>query len=305
MLMHLTAHALGDLAPLREHELASLVWARLRRALPVTFAACLMPNHLHLVTDVREPERAQRRLAAILGGAARARGRLGTGPLWHRVPTAEPVRGGPPLERVIRYVVLNPCRAKLARDPLEWLWTTHRDIVGAVVDPWVTPEHVARAVGDRRPDFLARHHAFVSADRAVCVAGTAVPRRTPPSAFGTRPLPRLAAAAAAATRSTLACLEARTQARHLFVLLAQRDGWGDTHAIAAWCQITPRAVRALRRPLEPTVLAAGVLCAGDDRLVRYLASCRPMGAAAADHVRVDRHLEVSPPTRPQGASVIR
>ncbi|HEY3353820.1 MAG TPA: hypothetical protein VGQ83_11270 [Polyangia bacterium] len=277
MLVHLTAHALGALTPLADFDLAAFVWERLRDAYPATVAACLMPQHVHLASEVGDADGARRRLAAVLGGAARLGGRHA--PMWQPLPEAEPLRGRQHIERMIRYIVLNPSRAPLTRDPLEWLWSTHRDVMGAVVDPWVTADRLARVLGRSRADFAARHHAYVSADPTVSVIGSPPPRAVAPSPSATLPLARLAAAAAAATRSALAAVRSRSVARHLFVQLAVRDGWRNVGAIAEVCGITPRAVRLLRAaPVDPAALTAAARCAGDDRLLGYLAAAARAGA---------------------------
>jgi hypothetical protein len=266
MLIHLTAHALGNLTPLLDGNLARLVWDRLRRAFPLAFAASLMPEHLHVLDDAPDLEAARRRLAAVLGGAARYGGQRG--PQWLPVPEPTPVRGPAHLERTIRYVVLNPCRARLCQDPLEWAWSTHRDVIGAAADPWISAGRLARALGQSPRNFAARHHAYVSADPTVAVAGTPAPEPAAASSFATLPLSRLAAAAAAATRAPLEAVRGRTATRRLFVHLAIRDGWRDTRSIAAACGISDRAVRLLRAlPVDPGAVAAAALCAGDDRLL--------------------------------------
>ena len=51
--------------------------------------------------------------------------------LWGRVPVPKVLTGRKELSTTIRYVVLNPCHARLVDDPLAWWWSTLRDVVGA------------------------------------------------------------------------------------------------------------------------------------------------------------------------------
>jgi hypothetical protein len=52
---------------------------------------------------------------------------------------------------------------------------THRDAVGAIVDPWVTAAVIAEAAGIDTMDPVAWLHKYVSSDPHVAVAGTPSP----------------------------------------------------------------------------------------------------------------------------------
>jgi hypothetical protein len=62
-----------------------------------------MPNHIHVLAPCASTAAAKRKLA-----------------------------------RQVRYIVLNPCRDRIVGDPLSWMWSTQRDVMGATVQPWVT-----------------------------------------------------------------------------------------------------------------------------------------------------------------------
>lgn len=51
-----------------------------------------------------------------------------SGRLVRPLPPAEAVPEGPKRRRSVRYVHLNPCRARLVADPLAWPLSTHRDV---------------------------------------------------------------------------------------------------------------------------------------------------------------------------------
>jgi hypothetical protein len=192
-------------------------------------------------------------------------------PRWEPVPPPEVIRDAGKLSRQVRYVALNPCRAKLVRDPLEWEWSTHRDVIGAVASPWVSPAALAAALRARarRPaEFAAAWHAYVSGDPTCAVAGTPPPRPARPSDLPTMPLGRITAAAAAATRAPVSAVRERTLTRRLFVHLAERQGWRDAATLARACGTSTEAVRQLRASSAEALLPAGELCLGDDRLLR-------------------------------------
>jgi len=215
---------------------------------------------------VEDPRQGRDALSRLLGHFQR---RLGLrSPLWEPVSRIDVIDDPKRLARTARYVVLNPCRARLASDPLEWLWSTHRDLVGAVADPWVTADSLARALGRHEEGFIERFHAYVSGDPSVAVAGTRMPGPARAQPVPLEPLERIAAAAVAATRGTFADLERKGATRRLFVLLARHQGWRDTSLIASMCNMTPRNVRYVTRVRDPELLAAGALCLGDERLLR-------------------------------------
>lgn len=141
---------------------ARALWDRLVAAAPGLQALCLMPDHLHLLheRDVRVP------LGAALSGYARwlAHRREPGGPLV--LPQAPPDRAlqGDKQLRSVRYVHLNPCRARLVTDLLAWPFSTHRDAVGLAAFPVV-----------RRQADPAAFHRYVSADPTVNVEGTELP----------------------------------------------------------------------------------------------------------------------------------
>lgn len=273
MLVQLTARALHG-APLADWAVAARLWRSLRRAFPDALSAMLMPNHPHLVLDSPDPDRSRVTLAGVLGALERrapARGRTRAAPRWDHVPPAQPIADRQHLRRLIRYVALNPCRAGLVRDPLEWEWSTHRDVLGGVVDPWITAGRLAAVLGTSARGFAAAWHAYVSGDPTCDVAGTPVPTPACPTEAPIWSLGRIVAAAAAATRALTGAVRARGPTRRLFIQLAWTHGWCHRATLARACGITPQAVCQLRSGTEPQAITAGDLCLGDDRLLRRAA----------------------------------
>jgi len=263
-------------------EQAAYVWEALRRGFPEALAAVILPDHLHLVPSTGRPASCRQHLAAVLSGVTRHWLRRMPGGVteWRLAPAREPHSNRDHLARDIRYLALNPCRAGLVVDPLEWLWTTHRDVVGAVADPWVTAARVAEALGRPPGGFARQHHAYVSADPSVRVDGTRLPRSVVPGALTALGPERLCAAALAATRSPAAALHCRSRARSLLVHLAYRYGWRRPSSLAEVCHMSTQAVYVSRdAQLDRGVLEAAELCLGDDRLLR--ATARDAASACA------------------------
>ena len=158
MFVHLTAHVQTERDLCRPAAFGFELWAHLRSGWPNALAACLMPNHLHLLTDTPDPEQERYKLARVLGALTRGAGRGA----WRPVRVLEPIADRKTLARVVRYVVLNAPRAGLVSDPLEWPWSTHRGVVGAEVNPWVSAHALARALAERLDGFSQRFHGYVS-----------------------------------------------------------------------------------------------------------------------------------------------
>lgn len=253
MLVHLVARARVG-APLADPFAAGWLWQQLRGRFPVVYGVMFMPNHLHVVGEL--PDDAPARLGALLSGFTRRAGHAGN--LWEpasavRVPDRQQ------LQRQLRYVALNECRSGLSRDPLEAPWSTHRDVVGAVIDPWVTPEAVQQAVGWRSNDFRSAWHRYVTGDPSV--GAEAVPL---PTTVSRASLDSVARAAIAAHRGAPDSLRQRFGARRVFAQLALAQGW-KVADVAGLCGISGTAVRGLlAREVD---LAAATRCL-DPRLHR-------------------------------------
>lgn len=257
MLLHLVARAKPGPHPLRLAEPADWLWPRLRETFPHALAVVLMPNHLHLLGAFLGPDAPRQALGAVLSGFTRRHG----GPGWSPVPDPEEIPDVAHLSRQVRYVALNPCRARLAADPLQWPWSTHRDVVGAITDPWVDATRLATALGRSPRRFAEAHHAYVSGDPSVAVAGTPFPE---PAFYGggRAPLPDLLAAAAATTRADPEAVRRRGPTRAIFVALAKRFGW-DAGAIA---QVAGTTRAAIHKASTAPDLGPATLCLGDERL---------------------------------------
>lgn len=212
------------------------LFRRVVLATPGLVALVVMPNHVHLV----HPADVRLALAAAMSGYTRWRDarRAVPGPPTAPLPPAEPLADADKLRRTIRYVHLNPCRARLVEDPLAWPLSTHRDATGLAVDPVVPPRR-------RAADF----HAYVSADPSVAVDGTELPRDRGTAAH----LEEVRYAVSALTRTPLSELARRGPARSLLLRAARTSTAASTREIAAFASVSPATAASARPGLDPAV----------------------------------------------------
>lgn len=247
---------------LSSEEIGAWLWPRLRQAFPTSIATSLMPSHPHVLPAIGDAEAATERLGRLLGQLARRCGVMGRA----SEVKVRAVEGVEALHRNVRYIALNPCRARLVTCPLAWPWSTHRDVIGASVDPWVSAERLALALGRSLDDFVAWWHGYVSSDPSAAVAGTPLPVSALPNTMAWIPLRRIAEAVVSATRTSFAALKIRGLPRAIFFALALEQGWVQTDRLAALCNCRRRRVRELAATAPAPALAAARICLGDDRL---------------------------------------
>lgn len=122
-----------------------------RAAAVAVWSWVLMPNHVHLILVPRDEDGLRRALAPLhrrYAGRVHAR-RKRTGHFWQgRFGCV--VMDEAHLGAALRYVALNPVRARLVKRATDWRWSSVHAHLGRVDDDGVT----ARApVLDRFPDF--------------------------------------------------------------------------------------------------------------------------------------------------------
>jgi hypothetical protein len=259
---HVTARLAPGMPDLCTEETGAWLWPRLREAFPASIATSLMPSHPHVMPATADPEAAMERLARLLGQLGRRHGVMGRA----SKVKARAVEDLDALRRNIRYIALNPCRAKLVRCPLAWHWSTHRDVIGATLDPWVNADRLAAAVAEPREGFIEAWHRYVSADSSAAVDGTPMPVAATPNNMSWIPLRRIAEAVVSATRTSFDALKMRGQPRAIFFALALEQGWTQTERLADLCNCKRRRVRELAASVPESTLAIARLCLGDERL---------------------------------------
>jgi hypothetical protein len=259
-LFHLVARTEGGARPFTDRDACSAAWSRLARIFPETVACVLMPNHLHVITHGRPV-----RLARALGQWARGLASR-SGVRWQPVPPAVGIPDHHHLLRQIRYVHLNPCRARLCADPLEWEWSTHRDWVGAVQAPWPDRGRWSRVLGWTEGQAPARLHRYVSADLSTRVEGTPFPQ--PLNRWGPdHSLDSIARAVSAVTRGPRDC-HLRKGRRTLALKVALELTHYRPAELARWAGVSRSALAGWTRlpPLPPGERAALSLVLADHRL---------------------------------------
>jgi putative transposase len=99
-------------------------------------AYCLMPNHFHLLLETPEPNLSagMHRLNFLSAQSFNRRhdvdGHLFQGRFHSPLVTSDEH-----LVELSRYVALNPVRAGLVRDPVDWRWSSYRATAGLVSRP--------------------------------------------------------------------------------------------------------------------------------------------------------------------------
>ena len=100
-------------------------------------AYCLMPNHHHLVLQLPDEPSLSRGMHLLNGVFARRynerHGRRGH--LFKARFHSTLIESDAHLLETLRYVVLNPCRARLSRRPEEWPWSSFRACAGLEPTP--------------------------------------------------------------------------------------------------------------------------------------------------------------------------
>lgn len=229
-------------------------------------AAVLMPNHLHLILPKNEDNDTDfRKLTGLLGAISR---RSKVRKLWQSIPLPADIPDKFHLRRQVRYVALNPCRKGLCKDPLEWYWSTYREVMGATVERRESAGRMACALGESSKRFEVRFHSYVSADPSVQVSGTPPPTPAVSKIWAEESIGEILAASAGALRMSPSEVQKQGVLRSLFIHLACRHGWRQPSLLSRICGITPRAVHLILNRPVPRGIEAAELCLGDCRLRR-------------------------------------
>lgn len=126
-------------------------------------AYCLMTNHYHLVIETPEGNlsKGMRQLNGVYTQASNRRHRR-TGHLFQGRFKGIVVDKDSYLLELTRYVVLNPVRARMVREPGAYAWSSYRAMVGeAAVPPWLATDGLLAQFGKRRAEARRRYRRFV------------------------------------------------------------------------------------------------------------------------------------------------
>lgn len=225
-----------------------------------------MPNHFHLLMPFKSSASENHHRRIINGLTGSLSRKLKEPGLWQHQNPPSPISDRHHLRRTIRYVALNPCRKNLCKDPLEWPWSTYRDLFGSTVDPWTTAARIAHTLGENERGFESRIHLYVTSDPSVSLVGTPMPKASQSTTLAQEGILEILNAASAALHVQPPKIKSEGQLRSLFIHLACRQGWKNTSLLAELCGITPRAVRFILSKAPSEGLGAAAFCLGDQRL---------------------------------------
>jgi len=128
------------------------------------YAYCLMPNHIHLLMERREDAIA-RVMHRLLGGYARYYNRKNgrVGHLFQSRYKGILCQTDQYLAELVRYIHLNPVRARIVRTPEAYRYSSHRAYLG-LEEPWLVDiEPVLRHFGGTKKAARERFELFVKA----------------------------------------------------------------------------------------------------------------------------------------------
>lgn len=130
-------------------------------------AYCWMTNHTHLLIQVSDLPlgRIMLRIASRYARELQARF-LTTGHLFERRYHAVLVDANEYLLELVRYIHLNPVRAKMAALPAEYPWSSHQVYLGQRAEPWVTTEFALSLFHSDTHQAVTAYDRFVHADLA-------------------------------------------------------------------------------------------------------------------------------------------
>ena len=128
-------------------------------------AYCLMSNHYHLVIETPDGNlsKGMRQLNGVYTQASNRRHRR-TGHLFQGRYKAILVDADAYLLELARYVVLNPVRARMVKDPGRWRWSSYRAMIGEASAPdWLSIDKLLAQFAVRRRIAVRKYKQFVAA----------------------------------------------------------------------------------------------------------------------------------------------
>ncbi len=160
-------------APFKLEDEAERFWNLLREVKArdglSVLAWCIMPNHYHVALRTGSVPlwRSIRFLQHGYTQAFNRRCRV-FGPLWQARYKAHPVQETDSLLRVIAYIHLNPVAAKMARDPADYPWSGHRELLrpGMSTARLIDTDLVLSMFGGTRRQALRAYVAMLRCERS-------------------------------------------------------------------------------------------------------------------------------------------
>jgi len=131
----------------------------------ICHAWCQMTNHYHLVVETADGNLSagMRQLNGVYTQAFNRRHRS-VGHVFQGRYKAILVERDAYLLELVRYVVLNPVRARMVTEPGAWPWSSYRAMIGAIpVPPWLRTDWILGQFASTRRGAVTAYVAFVRA----------------------------------------------------------------------------------------------------------------------------------------------
>lgn len=126
-------------------------------------AYCLMSNHYHLMIETPEANltKGMRHLNGVFTQWSNRRHKR-SGHLFQGRYKAILVDRNSYFLELARYIVLNPVRAAMVKDPRLWAWSSYRATMGRFPGPvWLTTDGLLAEFGKRRADARRKYQQFI------------------------------------------------------------------------------------------------------------------------------------------------
>jgi REP element-mobilizing transposase RayT len=152
-------------------------------------AYCWMTNHVHLLVQVGDIPlgRVMLRIASRYARTVQSRFHT-TEHLFERRYHALLIDVDEYLLEVLRYVHLNPVRARVVKTPDEYCWSSHLDYLGRRIQPWVTTDFILRMFHPQHELALTAYRRFIELSlHEPADAAEALPNAGLPTAPGSDP----------------------------------------------------------------------------------------------------------------------
>lgn len=248
---HHVAHAQPGTRLFDTWEEGFALWSRLIAATQGLQAACLMPNHFHVLSTADSRAQLGRAMQGYANWRNRRRGARGAA--WHRSPPVACVSEIKHQRATERYVHRNPRKDRLVDDPLTWPFSTYRDAVGLAWTP------LRRAADDP-----AWYHRETLRDARSPNPESRLPRALGPSDARAVDLRAIAVTTCAWTSTPPSLLRRAGPARRLFIQAARAMGQATNAEIAAYVGVSEATVYR-HRPLPVEDAQRFALLLGDPR----------------------------------------
>ena len=124
-------------------------------------AYCLMPNHFHIVIQVKSDSFLKESLHPFLLTYSKAinREQNRVGPLFQGRYQVNPIDDDGYLFDCVKYIHLNPVKARLVTEPMQWMYSSYSDYVLNKTDTFVETETILRKF-----DSIIDFQAFTESD---------------------------------------------------------------------------------------------------------------------------------------------